>query len=378
MPVAETVDVQVVLEVGAMEETLTVVAEPADRQHVQRQPWTGRGSIEDRLAATDPRRPLQDHGARAGPRALGQPTTRSPVRADAHRRLCVSGHAQQPQRPADRRRPEHRHRQRQRGHRDLRPAVRSRAGVQGPDRDLRRAVRQHGRRRHQHQHQVRDQRLPWLGLLLRGAVQARRQRLLRQGSRPGRRRELVGPARLHDRWPGQPPGALQRQGQDVLHVRLRTHQGRPPALRRRRRQLGADREAAQRRLLRLRVQHHDLRPADARSRSAADSSRARRSPATSSRPTGSARSHGRSWTTTPCPRTRASPATSPTRRCRRRPTTTASPGAWTSGSAPTTGCSPVTAGTTATASTTSTWTRWRPVPGSSSSRGSSSSTTCTP
>ena len=40
-------------------------------------------------------------------------------------------------------------------------------------------------------------------------------------------------------------------GQDVLHVRLRAHQGRPPALRHLRRQLGADRGAAQRRLLGL-------------------------------------------------------------------------------------------------------------------------------
>ena len=55
VPVAETVDVQVVLEVGAMEETLIVVADTADRQHVQRQSRTGRGSVEDRVAAADPR-----------------------------------------------------------------------------------------------------------------------------------------------------------------------------------------------------------------------------------------------------------------------------------------------------------------------------------
>ena len=59
--------------------------------------------------------------------------------------------------------------------------------------------------------------------------------------------------------------------------------------------------------------------------SGSGSSSASRSRATSSRPTGSAPCRGRSWTTTPCPRAPASPATSTTRPCRRRPTTTPSP-----------------------------------------------------
>ena len=201
-------------------------------QHHGREPRPRRRPGAPRVAAADPRRPVQDHGARHRPRALGQPASRPPVRAHAHRRLRLPGHAQQPQRPADRRRAEHRDRQRQRGHRDLRAAVGPRAGIQGADGDVRRAVRQHRGRRHQHRHQVGHEPVQGHGLLLRRAVQAGRQRLLRQGPGTGHRRELVGPARLHHRRARHHPQALQRQGQDVLHVRLRAHQGHPAALRR--------------------------------------------------------------------------------------------------------------------------------------------------
>ena len=178
-------------------------------------------------------------GLAAGVDPLGQPAAGSAVRADAHRRLRLRRHAQQPQRPADRRRAEHLHRERQRGHRELRPAVRHGAGVQGADRDLRRPVRQHRRRRHQHRHQGRDERLPRLGLLLRRAGEPGRQRLLRQGEGPGARRRLLEPARLPRHRPRPHPGALRRAGQDVLLGRLRAHQGRAPALRRRRRARGS-------------------------------------------------------------------------------------------------------------------------------------------
>ena len=56
----------------------------------------------------------------------------------------------------------------------------------------------------------------------------------------------------------------QREGQDVLHVRLRAHHRQAAALRHRRHVVGADRGAAQRRLLGLLAVHHDLRPADPR------------------------------------------------------------------------------------------------------------------
>ena len=114
------------------------------------------------------------------------------------------------------------------------------------------------------EHQVRDEPLPRLGLLLRRAEEPGRERLLRERERPGAPRHLLEPARLHPHRPGPHPGPLRREGQDLLHGRLRAHQGRAPALRRRGRLVGPDRGAAQRRLLRLLVEHHDLRPAHPR------------------------------------------------------------------------------------------------------------------
>ena len=155
-----------------------------------------RGPEAARVAAADPRRSLQDHGARDRPRPHGRPAAGPAVRADAHHRLRLRRHARQPQRPADRRRAEHRHRERQRGHRDLRPALRPGPGVQGADRDLRRPVRQHRGRRHQHEHQVRDEPAPRLGLLLRRAVEPGRERLLREarGARTASTAPRTGPA----------------------------------------------------------------------------------------------------------------------------------------------------------------------------------------
>ena len=183
------------LEVGAMRGIGQRHRRSPRAQHHGREPRSRRRPGAPRVAAADPRRPVQDHGARHRARALGQPASRPPLRAHAHRRLRLPGHAQQPQRPADRRRAEHRDRQRQRGHRHLRAAVRPRAGIQGADRHVRRAVRQHRGRRHQHRHQVGHQPVQGHGLLLRRAVQAGRQRLLRQGEGTGHRRELVGSSR---------------------------------------------------------------------------------------------------------------------------------------------------------------------------------------
>ena len=196
-----------------------------------------------------------------------------------------------------------------------------------------------------------------------------RERLLRERARPGAPGHLLEPARLQPHRPGPHPGPLRRGGQDLLHGRLRAHQGRSPALRRPGRLVGPDRGAAKRRLLRVLVEHHDLRSADPRPQPATGSTSGSRSPATSSRPNRiSPVSRGDPGVLLACRRAPASPATSTTRRCRRRPTTPPSRPASTRRSRTPTRCSSGTAGTTATATTTSTWTRRPRAPGSSSSR----------
>ena len=157
LQISETRDLPIVLEVGGLEEAVSVTAESRRPQHLGREHGVHRGLEAHRGAPADPRRPVQDHGPRDRPRPLGRPAAGPAVRADAHRRLRLRRHAQQPQRPADRRRAEHLHREPERGHRELRPALRPGPGVQGADRDLRRPVRQHRGRRHQHEHQVRDE-----------------------------------------------------------------------------------------------------------------------------------------------------------------------------------------------------------------------------
>ena len=268
----------------------------------------------------------------------------------------------------------------ERGHRDLRPALRPRPGVQGADRDLRRPVRQHRGRRHQHQHQVRDEPPPRLGLLLRRAVQSlARERLLREGAGPGppSRAPRTGPAspsaaRSASR--GSTTGGTRPSSRSATSASRTSARASTPAAD----SLGADRGAAQRRLLRLLVEHHDLRPADPRPQR----QRAVRRPAVPGQhhpgQPDQPRGEGDPRVLLACPRTPASTATSTTRPCRRRRTTTASPAASTRRSPTATRCSPGTAGTTATASTTSTWARRRPrAPGSSSSRTRPWSTTCT-
>ena len=83
----ETRDLAIVLEVGALAESVSVVAEISDGEHGEREPGAGRGSGAPRVSAAHPRRPVQDHGTRAGPGPHGKPAAGPPVRADAHRRL---------------------------------------------------------------------------------------------------------------------------------------------------------------------------------------------------------------------------------------------------------------------------------------------------
>ena len=172
LQISETRDLPIVLEVGGIEEAVSVTAEAAHGEHLGCEPGAGRRSGAPRVTAADSRRSrTRSWGSPPGWRTRA-PAARPALRADAHHRLRLPGHAQQPQRPADRRRAEHRDGERQRGHRDLRPAVRHGAGIQGADRDLRRPVRQHRGRRHQHEHQVRDEQAPRFGVLLRRTVQA--------------------------------------------------------------------------------------------------------------------------------------------------------------------------------------------------------------
>ena len=111
-------------------------------------------------------------------------------------------------------------RQRQPSDRLLRAAHRHRAGVQGPDRHLRRAVRPDPGRRHQHQHQERHQQLPRQRQLLLPAPQFLGQRFLPEQGRHAASGLPVQPlGRLLQR-PGPHPESLQRQEQDLLPVRL--------------------------------------------------------------------------------------------------------------------------------------------------------------
>ncbi len=143
------------------------------------------------------------HADRPGRRRLlhrlGPP--RSSLRADAHRRLLDGRHARQPQRPDHRRRAEHRHRERGRGHCVLRAAARHRPGVQGADRDLRRGDGQHRGRRDQPEHQGGQQRVHGHGLFREDADGAVRQRLLRQRQQHSARRLHLQPLRRQRRRP---------------------------------------------------------------------------------------------------------------------------------------------------------------------------------
>ena len=100
-------------------------------------------------------------------------------------------------------------------------------------------------------------------------------------------------------------GALQRQDKTLLHVRLRTHHGHAPAFRPRGDPWVPTEALRNGDFSGVLAVHHDLRSADARARGTAGSSSDSRSPATSSRRTGSTPSQRRSWSTTACPRTRA-------------------------------------------------------------------------
>ena len=167
-------------------------AAPRDDQRLARQ----RRRLAAHCAAADaPRRSVRAHRPRRRRHLHRVGPARPALRAHAHRRLRDGRDARQPQRPDDRRRAEHGDRERGRGHRVLRAAGRHRAGVQGPDRDVRRRDRQHRRRRHEPDDQVGHQPAARHGLLRQDAEGALRQRLLRQ-----RQQHPAGGLRLQPLW----------------------------------------------------------------------------------------------------------------------------------------------------------------------------------
>ena len=193
--IADRLEVDLALAVGETVESVTVTADTpllettnaslgnvVDSRRIAQLP-TPHG---DPVRAHRPRR--RRHLHRVGP-------ARSAVRADAHRRLLDGRHARQPQRPDDRRRAEHRDRERGRGHRLVRAAGGHRAGVQGPDRDVRRRDGQHRGRRHEPDDQVGHQPAARHGLHRQDAEGALRQRLLRQ-----RQQHPAGGLRLQPLW----------------------------------------------------------------------------------------------------------------------------------------------------------------------------------
>ena len=142
-------------------------AAPRDDERVAR---PGRRCAADLGAADAARRSLRAHrpGQRRVVHRVG--AARPSLRAHPHRRLRDGRHARQPQRPDDRRRAEHGDGQRGRGDRVLRAARRYAPGVQGPDRDVRRRLRQHRRGRDEPEHQVGHQLASRNGVLQQDAA----------------------------------------------------------------------------------------------------------------------------------------------------------------------------------------------------------------
>ena len=145
----------------------------------------------------------------------------------------------------------------QRPARGLRAPGRRRAGVQGRDRDVRRAAGPHGRRDRQRDDEERHEHVPRRRLLPHPRREVQQERLLPRAGRPAEGRARLQAVRLHGRRPGG-PRLLQRAQQDVLlhgrRVAVRHVPGARPVH-------GADRGAAQRRLLgAAAARHPDLRP----------------------------------------------------------------------------------------------------------------------
>ena len=223
--ISETRDLRITLDVGRARGSGQRHRGGGGPQHLRRQPGPGH-----RRRSAWPSLPLihgdpyKLMGLAAGVTHSGSQRLDRPFEPTHIVGYAYGRHAQQPQRPADRRVPSTATANAERGHRDLRPAVRHGAGVQGPDRDLRRPVRQHRRRRHQHGIKCGNQPLHGSAYYFAEPVEPLRQRLLRQGPRAGARRQHLEPARLHARRPvaSRP---LQREDKTFFMCRLRAHHG---------------------------------------------------------------------------------------------------------------------------------------------------------
>ena len=283
--IADRLELDFTLEIGGLEETITVsggtplldtrtrVAGPGDRREAHR------------ADAALGRQPVHADAPRGRHRVHGRPEVLAAVRQRRH----IGRHEQRRgrrQRVHARRLAEHG----QRPPRRLHAAGGRGAGVQGRDRDVRRAAGPHRRRDHQRDDEGRHQPVPRRRLLPLPRRDARQERLLPRAGRAPQGHARVQALRRHVRRPGG-PRVLQRPQQDLLlhrvRVALRPVPGARPVHR-------AHRSAAQRRLLRAAAARHpDLRPGHRAARQRPGPPR-RRSRATSSRPTASTRWRRRS------------------------------------------------------------------------------------
>ena len=105
----QTRDLAIVLEVGAMEESVSVVAEAVTLNTADANMGLIGGSESPRQSPADTRRSLQDHRTCDWRGAHGRPAAGSAVRADAHHRVRLSTARAATAATSDRRLAEHRH-----------------------------------------------------------------------------------------------------------------------------------------------------------------------------------------------------------------------------------------------------------------------------
>ena len=226
-------DVEIKLEVGAAAETVTVSGQAAA---VEVTSSTMSQTIENKRMVD---LPLNGRN----PFSLATPRARR--RADLEQRRLVAVDQRRPQRHQRSRHRRRLQRQRREQRLDPRPELhavgRRRAGVQRPDQRRQRRVRPSRRRRHQPDHQERQQRAARHRLGVRAQRQDGRDQLLHQPRRRQEGRLQAQPVRRQPRRPDQPR-------QDVL---LRQLRGPARAERQRPDVHGAAARMAQRRLLEL-------------------------------------------------------------------------------------------------------------------------------
>ncbi len=249
---ADRLELDFSLEVGGLEETITVEGGTPLLADALRVAGTGHRREAHPVDAALRRQPLHahapggGHGLHGRPQVLASVRQRGHLRGDVQRRgrrqrVHAGRLAQHGQRPA----------------RGVRPTGWCRAGVQGRDRDVRRSAGPHRWRDRQRDDEERHQHVPRRRLLPHSRREVQQERLLPRARRSAEGRTRLQAVRLHRGRSGG-PRLLQRPQQDVL-----LH-GRRVAVRhvpRARPVHGADRSPAQRRLLgAAAARHPDLRP----------------------------------------------------------------------------------------------------------------------